>query len=438
MESGVMSEHLQSAMRLGSAKDIYYYGRESLHKQSIPTVVDNRFIQALNNLRQGSSTFIISIDQGVSDVLLGVELPAQGVGSPAADYTDLGLPRGWLYDLIDKVSVRYAGSSQYFWTGGQVRIENLREMPNPETRDALFELGGAAMLGSTSSGAGTFTGDNLYAYAYINLPHNSPNGSLSKPNPFPSEMLMSPIVITVEMKSLPSIFSSAVAGGSVAGAPNALSDAWFQVKQVHANDRGDLMVATADRSKAYSFPTKCFYQNEITIDLPAGQTDHNVLLTGFRNGQVRSIVFWITDNDDTNPVTSAAFAKNYTDFILPRDVELLYNGTVYYNAKATSGQFWNVVSTETPSQLEATVLAVAGGNLTSTAAVRSWTEIPFSQVYEQLSGSHMYVAGKTIQNAVVNLSLSLPAALTNGGTLHAMYSYNCVIMCADGTASYVF
>lgn len=436
MESGILSENLQSAMRLGSAKDIYYYGRESLHKQSIPTVVDNRFRQALNNLRQGSSTFIISIDQGVSDVLLAVKLPAHGSGS--VNYTDLGVPRGWLYDLISRVSVRYAGSSQYFWTGPQVRIENLREMPNPDCRDTLLELGGAAMLGSASSGAGTFTGDNLYAYAYINLPHNSPNGSLSKPNPFPSEMLMSPIVITVEMNYLPSIFSSAVASGSLAGAPTELESAYFQVKQVHANDRGDLMVATADRSKAYSFPTKCFYQNEIAVPIAANETDINVQLTGFRNGQVRSVIFWITDNDDTNPTTSDRFVRNFTDYILPRDVQLLYNGTVYYDAKDTAAQFWNLVSTETPSTMEATVLSLSSNDLVSTPAARSWVEIPFGQVYEQLSGSHMYVAGKTIQNAVVNLSFKLPAGLANGGTVHAMYAYNCVIMCADGSAEYVF
>jgi len=436
MESGILSENLQSAMRLGSGKDIYYYGRESLHKQSIPTVVDNRFRQALNNLRQGSSTFIISIDQGISDVLLAVKLPAQGTGS--VNYTDLGVPRGWLYDLINRVSVRYAGSSQYFWTGPQVRIENLREMPNPDCRDSLLELGGAAMLGNASSGAGDFTGDNLYAYAYINLPHNSPNGSLSKPNPFPSEMLMSPIVITVEMNYLPSIFSSAVSSGSLGGAPTELESAYFQVKQVHANDRGDLMVATADRSKAYSFPTKCFYQNEIQVPIAANETDINVQLTGFRNGQVRSIIFWVTDNADTNPTTSDRFVRNFTDYVLPRDVQLLYNGTVYYDAKDTAAQFWNLVSTETPSTLEATVLTLSANDLVSTPASRSWVEVPFGQVYEQLSGSHMYVAGKTIQNAVVNLSFTLPAALASGGTLHAMYAYNCVIMVADGSAEYVF
>jgi hypothetical protein len=435
-ESGIMSEHLQSKMRLGGAHDIYYYAGVGLQKQTIPTVVDTRFKQALNNLRQGSSTFIISVDQGISDVLLAVKLPANGENSTS--YVDLGVPRGWLYDLIARVSVRYAGSSQYFWTGGQMRIENLREMPNPTTRDRLFELGGSAMLGGASSGAGEFTGDSLYAYAYINLPHNSPNGSMGKPNPFPSELMNQPIVITVEMNQLSSIFSSAVASGSLAGAPTALSDAWFQVKQIHANDRGELMVASADRGKAYSFPTKCFYQNEITVALPAnGDGEHSILLTGFRNGQVRSVIFWLTDNADTDPTTSDRFVRNFTNFALPRDVRLLYNGTVYYDAQATSGQFWNVVSTETPAQLEATVLSLVANDLVKTAGVRSWTEIPFGQVYEQLSGSHMYVAGKTIQNAVVNLELTVPDN-TKNYTLHAMYSYNCVIMCADGNASYVF
>jgi hypothetical protein len=431
-------EMMQAAVRLGSPKDIYYYGRD-LSKQAIPTVVDNRFKQVLNSLRAGSSTFIISVDQGISDIMLGAKLPEHGAGG--VDYTDLALPRGWLYALIDRASIRYAGSSQYFWTGGQMLIQNLREMPNPDCKDRLFELGGALLQGSTSSGAGTFTGDSLYAYAYLNFPHNSPNGGLAKPNPFPSEMLMQPLVVTLQLNNLPSIFSSAVAGGSLAGAPQALENAWFQVKQVHANDRGDLMVATADRSKAYSFPTKGFYQNEITINIDAGSTTEGVqyqaLLTGFRAGQVRDIIFWLTDNSDTAPVTNAPFVKNFTNFAMPSDVQLTYNGTVYYEAEATSHQFFNLVSTENPSNLQATVLSIASGNIASTAAIRSWVEIPFGQVYAQLSGSHMYVAGKTIQNAVVQLAVAVPDP-AKSYTLHAVYVYNCVLMVADGTVSYAF
>jgi hypothetical protein len=424
---------VQESMRLGTGRDIYYYTRDTVHKQSIPTVVDNRFKQALTSLAQGSNTFIISVDQGISDILFYAKLPEAG-GS--VDYDGLALPRGWLYQLINRISIRYSGSSQYFWTGAQCLIENLREMPNPTTRDQLFQLGGS-YLNDATAGA-EFEGDNLYAYAYLNFPHDSPNGSMLKPNPFPSELLSQPIVVTLELASLPSIFSSSNALGDVSGAPRQLETGGFQVKQVHAMDRGDLMVSMADRSKAYSFPTKAFYQNEITVALPAsGQSQQNVLLTGFRAGQVRSIIMWLTDDADTSPATNAPFVKNYTNFALPHDVQLLYNGTVYYDAPGTSSQFWNLVSTETPSVLNASVLGLSGGAIVPTEKSCSWVEIPFSQVFEQLSGSHMYVAGKQIMNAVVNLTLSVPDP-TKSYTLHAVYAYNCVMMTSMGSVDYVF
>lgn len=440
-----VGHHIQEAMRLGTARDIYYYTRDSTHKQSIPTVVDNRFKQSLMNLSQGSSTFIISVDQGISDILFAATLPAQGVAG--TDYSGLAVAQGWLYQLINRISIRYSGSSQYFWTGAQVLIESLREMPNPITRDNLFQLGGAAMVGGAvgAGAAGDFAGDSLQAFAYLKFPHNSPNGSLSKPNPFPSELLSQPLVVTLELNPLASIWSSANAGGSIAAAPIYLSSAFFQVKQVHANDRAELMVAPADKSKAYSFPTPAFYQNEVQIQLPAGAGGADgvfqPLLTGFRSGQVRSIIMWLTDDAATQPATNAPYARNYFDFALPRDIQLLYNGTVYYDAPGVCSEFWNLVSSETPSQVSNNIVSLdttPNPDVLSTVAVTSkWVEIPFSQIYEQLSGAHMYVAGKLIQNAVVNLQLSVPDP-TKSYTLHVMYSYNCVMMVAGGTVDYVF
>ena len=198
-----------------------------------------------------------------------------------------------------------------------------------------------------------------------------------------------------------------------------------------------LRTSSAAGSKAYSFPTKAFYQNEIQISL-AGQTVYEPLLTGFRNGQVRSIILWVTKDSDVAPATNAPFAKNFTKYYLPHDVQLLYNGTVYYRADASSSEFWNLVSTETPSLVDSPVLSAAGaGNpIVATPNISKWVEIPFSQVFEQLSGSHMYVSGMNIQNAVVNLKLTLPD--TAAYTLHAMYAYNCVLMCQGGSAEYVF
>lgn len=427
---------IQEALRLGKPVDIYYYTSDTTSKQSIPTVVDTRFYQNLTSLGAGSSTFIISVDQGVGDIILSVTLPPQG---GAVDYTGLAVPRGWLYSLMNRFSVRYGSSSQYFWTGSQCLIENLREMANPTTRDNLFALGGALM--TSVAGANPFSGDNLTAYAYLNLPHNSPNGSLSKPNPFPSELIGQPIVITLELNPLQGIFSSSLALGSVADAPVQLEEAYFQVRQTHAYDSGDLMRMPS--GSAYSFPTKAFYQNEVQIrvgggaPLVVGPTPYSLNLTGFRNGQVRSIFFWVTKDSDTSPATNVPFVKNFTSYYLPTDIELLYNGTVYYRALGTGAQMWSLCNTETPPLLQNTTLSIGGGgSIVNTPEVSNWVEMPFSQVFEQLSGAHMYVAGKTISNAVVNLDLSLPDNAAY--TAHFVYSYNCALIIKDRACEYAF
>jgi len=444
MESMDSSMAIQQALRLGQSMDIYYYDSKTTKKQSIPTVVDLRFYQALTSLGAGSSTFIISKDQGLSDVILAVKLPEQGTNN--VDYTGLALPRGWLYALINRVSVRYGSSSQYFWTGAQVMVENLREMPNPTTRDQLYSLGGTLMTNITANDPLGFSGDNMYAYAYLNLPHCSPNGSMGKPNPFPTELINQPVVVTLELNPLQSIFSSINGGGSIADAPQELESAYFQVKQVHAKDSNDLMGMPAGRGSAYSFPLKAFYQNQVDLrvgnanSVVTGPTPYSLQLTGFRNGEVRSIFFWITKASDVSPVTSAPFVKNFHKFVLPKDVELLYNGTVYYRAKGTSSQMWSLISTETPPQLQCTTLSLVGPgpiySFGTSTAVSNWVEIPFSQVFEQVSGTHTYVAGKLIQNAVVNLNLVLPD--TDAYIISCVYSYNSVLMCKDGSVEYFF
>jgi hypothetical protein len=178
-------QSMQSKMRLGEEMDIYYYNSKTLEKQAIPTVQDTKFFQQLNNLAAGSSTFIISPNQGVSDVILAVKLPDTNPRGPVgstggASYAGLAVSKAWGYDLINNISVRYGGSSQYFFTGSQIFVQNMRECSNPTSRDDLVALGGVEMKSTLD-----FVGDALYAYIVLNLPHSSPNGSLEKPNPFP-------------------------------------------------------------------------------------------------------------------------------------------------------------------------------------------------------------------------------------------------------------
>jgi hypothetical protein len=416
---------MQEKMRLGEVTDIYYYGSKTLEKQAIPTVQDTRFVQGLPSKGAGSSTFIISPDQGVSDVLLGVKLPAGA-------YNGLALPRGWLYRMIRQVSVRYGGSSQYFFTGEQILVQNLRECTSPSTRDALFELGGAEMLKPAD-----FAGDSLFAYVPLNLPHSSPNGGLEKPNPFPSELLNQPIVITLEMANPAETFisaSPAVAGGNSV-APSQFDDAYFQVRQIHANDAGALM-RPMGAGAGYSYPLKAFYQNQIDVALQNTVGNQSITLTGFRAGDVRSIFFWVEDLDQTA-------AGNKFNWALPRDISLIYNGTVFQNYRGVSSQIFDLMNTDVPSQFINSVVSQTGSGVaatafTSSAKVTNWIQLPFSQVYEQMSGTHLMVRGKMIENAVVNVQLSLPVVNTLGYVLHAVYAYNALLFCSMGSAEYVF
>lgn len=421
---------MQEKMRLGEVSDIYYYGTKTLEKQAIPTVQDTRFFQALPSLYAGSSTFIISPDQGVSDVILGLRLPAtpaEGGGAGAA-YNGLAVTRGWAYQLINKVSVRYGGSSQYFWTGSQIFVQNMRECTSPYTRDALVALGGAEM-----SAPADFAGDNMYGYVVLNLPHSSPNGGLEKPNPLPSELLNQPIVITVELNPIASIFKAASpAVAAQATAPIQLREGWFQVRQIHANDGGMLM-RPMGAGAGYSFPLKAFYQNEIQVRLDNSADQQSVVLTGFRAGDVRSIFFWIEDTSD---------ALNPYNWVLPRDVQLLYNGTVYQNYKGTSSEIWDLMASDVPANFNNSVLSQSGSGVAATAfdsaaALTKWVNMPFSQVYEQLSGTHLMVHGKKIENAVVNLLLTTPQAKSTY-VLHVVYAYNSLLFMSAGSAEYIF
>ena len=100
-----LTENVQDQIRPGEMVDTFYYGETNSEKQAYPCVVNNRFVQQFTNLSQGTSQFVISPYQGVSDVVLYFKM-----GS-CASITNSMLPQGWAYSLINRVSVRYGLSA---------------------------------------------------------------------------------------------------------------------------------------------------------------------------------------------------------------------------------------------------------------------------------------------------------------------------------------
>jgi len=168
-----LTESVQASIRPGEMTDMYYYGETNLEKQAYPCIVNERFVQNFTNTGAGSSQFVISPNQGVSDIVVQMTMPT------ITTTTGLALSAGWGYGLINRISVRYGSSAQYFWSGQQMLLQNLLDAENNSKVDAIVALGGNAVSGAACSGA--------VANLYLKLPHNSIRAS-GKPLPFPSDL----------------------------------------------------------------------------------------------------------------------------------------------------------------------------------------------------------------------------------------------------------
>jgi hypothetical protein len=435
----VSAMSVQELVRDGSPHDLYYYDHSNMFCQSRPTLVNNKFIQAFTSPNSGVNQLIISPDQGISDIICGFALQPQG---PLTNYTQYALNRGWGYSFIKQVAVRYGGSSQYFFSGAQMLMQNVQDMQDAVSRDTLFELGGQACMGINplSSGANDFVKQQV-AYCYINLPHNTPNGDGLKMNPLPSELLRQPVLVQIELAGIQSVFS---ASGSATNAflPFApVADAWFQVKQVRMINSEDLLTSHHEPSKiAYTLPLKYFPQQEYILNVGNDGTKQ-VNLTGFRNGGVRSILLWLSADENTDLGNSVPRLYNDNIWYAPEENTLSINGEIYYRTKYKSSLLLDLANNKQPNRLSTTKMTTSSGVLVPAVggATSEYVKVDFSQVNDAVFGVNMLVSGRSITNSIVNFQFTTPAnASSNSWTLHALYLYNSSLVFAGGNCEYVY
>jgi hypothetical protein len=427
-----ITEATQSALNPGAVKDLYYYGETNTSKQAFSVVKNNRFFLQFANMGAGTSQFVVSPNMGVSDIVCRFKLPAI---AGAVSYTNASINNGWAYQLIRTISVRYGGSSQYFWTGPQMFAQNLLDAENDGKRDALVNLGGLFAVGTDCA--------NAEGLVYINLPHNSPRAE-GKPLPFPSDLLTQPIVITIELNSPASIFGGSDATAPT-GLPTQLDTAELQVNQEYMSDTADLLARRVDMNvHAISVPLKYFAQQEVINQFSAGTSGKGIQvnLTGFRAGEVKDIMLWL------EVVNSVDNSNGSAQWVWPglEDTELRYNGEIFFKAAGRSSLLWNLVEDKKRAGFSTSVIDYAADPATASDYFSTWTLVKFSQVDVPRDRMYDLVAGKPVLNAVINLTLSLPDAILTGGNvsanttvrLHAVYMYNASILCSRGTSEYIF
>jgi len=407
--------------RTGEVVDLYYYDHETSKKQAFPTTINTKYVQQFNNLTGGTSVFTIPPQQGVQDVVCSFVLPALS----SADANGLALNRGWGYQLINRVSFRYGGSSQYFLSGAQILQNAVRAQPSRETASDLFLLGGAAAL-PTDLAAGA-----QYASIVLTLPHATPSG-VGKAHPFPSDLLTQQIQVTVELNTPISLFSR-LAGSTSTLTSLSLAAANFQVQQVILNNAGDALARRVDMAEnAYSFPAE-FVQQEQVIALANTAAAQSAVLTGFRSGEVKSIQLWLTRDSDVSP----AGVKNPWNWYLPLLIEATYAGDIYARFDAQSSTLWNLINGEKYPGWASVSLADGGASFTSNSQVSTYVELPFAQPFVNEEEHNTLVHGRPITNGIVNLLVQTPVAAADW-KLHVSYIYNTTILMSQGTADYIF
>lgn len=412
-----IAESVQDNVRLGMCHDTYYYTQTNSFKQCYAVSQTNKFFVAFSSLSGGGSQCLISPNQGIESIIVSLSLPS------TATYTGCAVNRAWGYALLNNLQYRYAGSSQYQITGNQLFIDNLRNCTDSVSRDFLAQLGGAQCLTS-----GDFAGDNLNAYLYLALPHSSPNGGPNRRLPFPSDLLVQPIIITFNMNPVSSIFSTQ----SGAVPPTALSYATFQVNQIMFNDSQDMLARREDMNvKAYSYPIT-FLQNEYNIGVTGSTTNPvQVNLTGFRAGEVKYIVMSLTRNSDIGGATQNPFA-----YQLPSNITMSLNGNVIFQTQGASSLLWNLIQAPMTPGWSNSYITSSGGSFSSAPVNSYWVVLPFAQYIEQVSGTNTLIHGTAITNAIVNLSFTTPENVAY--TAHFTYYMNSVLLCNRGSTDYVF
>jgi len=421
-----LTESVQASIRPGEMVDTYYYGESNLEKQAYPAVVNTRFVQNFTNLGAGSSQFVISPQGGVSDIIAQFVTPAVS----GANYTTLALNQGWGYALIARLSVRYGSSAQYFFSGAQMYLQNLIDAENTQKAIDVSTLGGNSAAGAACA--------NASAYVYIKLPHNSVRAS-GKPLPFPSDLLVQPIVITIELLAFNQVLvnQSATANLNLTAGSASLAAAQLQVKQEMMTDSSDLLARRVDmNSHAYTLPLMYFAQQETQVQVTSTANITDILsvnLTGFRAGEVKSIVLWLTTAANSTPGNG-----NYDPlrFQPINGVTLTYNGEIFSRFDVGSAALWNLSCDEKTQTLPAYNFQNTGAVTTGTQAT-PWVDCPFAQVCVPYDKEMKLIHGKPILNAVVNLQFQAPTASTSF-ILHAMYLYNASLLCSRGSAEYIF
>lgn len=424
-----MSHSTQSLIRVGALEDLYYADEANTKVESIPVSYNTRYTQNFNNLSAGTNVFTIPPGNGLKHVVIVLGYNAATINGQLGAQA---LPRGWGYKALSLVSFRVGGSSQYFMTGQQLLNRALMQCRTQTQRDAILSLGG-----NECKVAADFDVDQ---FAYIVVPIWCGPSADGLNVPLSADLLSQQVQVTAEIAPPSTWWTPAVTGSGAPAAvalPSALDVGYFQVEQLIMSDKGMSLSNKADLDKEmYTMPLLSFSQQELTFPLSASAADQQVTLTGFRSGECKKIVMWMTKDSDPSNTSGLWYA--------PKNATVLYAGEIFSQYLNGSGQLWNLLDSTAPSLVSQSALSpsttatLASATAWSSAPQASrWLELPFGTPTGCDYDAEVLTHGKEILNGVVNAIVNTGDA-SNAYTLHVQYIYNASITFSRGSADFIF
>jgi hypothetical protein len=266
--------------------------------------------------------------------------------------------------------------------------------------------------------------------------------------PLPSDCLTQQIQIQLEINNIQNIASNN--GGSVVGLGISKGD--FYVSQVQLSNQGDSIARRMNMTEhSLNYPLE-FTQQEFSINLGALSSGdvRTVSCTGFRSGEVKEIICWLTSDVDT-----AGVVKNYNKWYAPADVLVTYAGDQYARYDKGMSRLWNLINGRLVPTASLSVNQTSGGSIVNQPSQTSWVVLPFAQPYEPETYHTTLMAGKEITNGIAQVQFKIPQApdafsgATAGGisaggniggnwTIHFSYVYNSVLVFSQGTCDFAF
>ena len=422
--------NVQQSIRPGECFDSFYSGKENSHKQCHATVEDNRFFQSLQAPQSGSSsTLTFNPNEGLGEVILTLQLPYAGT----ANVQGLGLPAGWGYQMIRRIGYRYGSSQLYYITGAQNLVQTLSLCEDTGKRDAVFALGGSALLQDSDwSNVSKRT-----AYVYLRLPHSSPalaGGAL----PFPSDVLTAPVQIQIDLVDFSTVITQSP--GATGVLPTVFDSASVNFTQVTMQDAGDLVARRFDMSKhALTIPLpEGWTQEAVNFPVP-GSADgsFSLSLTGCKAGDLKKLRVWFVDP----AVSVAGTVRNPNNFVAPTSLRFAINGLIYQDSAFGSYLLTQVIRRRTAPSITGTVLAAGTGPgyvVGSAGAVFTWCEIDLAQPHALGdTGESALVHGVPVMNSVLSLTGTMPS-INTPYQCFVEYVLNCSWMASRGSAEFIF